>query len=833
MIDTIEEWNKLHRYLSNPIDILPILNNQYYSRLVNVLNDKKAAYIDILMAYRDALNVPDTGCILPLPKNLPTPNDLILKLTDLEFDSFHHCLVTATCENPIDIRHQQSIFSLENRRNIAEFPIDNALQKKLKDPDYKVYRGSGQKNAVRLALTTERSNTLIINIPTGVGKTLVINAVTAYSARNELTLVIVPTTALAIEQSQRMKSALEKMDECHGGEYVWYGSQSELIKRDIKARIRNGEQKVLFVSPESACRSLLPILFEYSKQNKISNIIIDEAHIVEQWGATFRPDFQILAALIKKLRTLSTRGIKCILMSATYTSQTIRTLKELYGVTGKDVIEIHGSFIRPEISYKVIECFDDTEHLDTITRAIIQLPKPLILYCLTKEMVAILYNHLAQIIGLRRLATFTADTSDLNRKSIIKLWNDGDLDIIIATSAFGVGMDKTNIRTVIHAEVPENLDRYYQDVGRAGRDGVACQSLLIYKKESFDTAKRINSETLITTTKGFDRWKTLWNHKILSEGKVVLDLRRFRYGLDQESRANQEWNWRTLLLMQRAGFINVEFRNVLKPEWSPEYNDIQYQNLVNEYFEDYYSQIEITILEDQHLNLSFWEDKISRQRNIELEQSTLRFNLLQSWIMNPVSQCFGKILQDFYKLENSVPQYSCYSCPKCENSNSLTKPSRILGKFSFVDGFIYSAEWQAPLDKFNKQQYIYYPSNNMSEKKLVRNWRTWIAKLIEQGAVSSIVCTSQVAEAIIKQLPKGLDNFWMHESIDDVIYDELLWPQLILVSPNRESLPTFGWIDYPVIIIAPDNILQQRNANRKWWETNQTSLSLNNFLASL
>lgn len=829
----MDEFNKLHEYLLKQESDKPELTNQYFVRLLNVIDDVAAENSDILMAYRDALSVTNCGDSLPLINKLISSDNKLFKPFDLNYDNFHNNLKKTANEHTVFGEELNSIFDLDNRRNIAEFPIDLSLQKKLNNNEYQTYRGSGQKYAVRLALTTERSNTLIVNLPTGVGKTLVAHSVCAYSKASELSIIIVPTTALAIEQGERMKEIFETMDECHGGEYVWYGKQSELSKRDIKERIKNGEQRVLFVSPESACRSLLPTLLESAKNNKISNIIIDEAHIVEQWGATFRPDFQILAALISRLREQSSLGLKCILMSATFTAKCINTLKELYRTSNKEVIEVHGSFIRPEISYKVHKCNDDKDHMMAISRSVVELPKPLIIYCTTRDKVQEISKHINQELGLNRVTTFTGDTSEEDRKLIIGSWNNDDLDIIIATSAFGVGMNKNNIRAIIHAEVPENIDRYYQDVGRCGRDGKASQAVLIFQESSFDVARSINSQKLITIAKGFDRWKTLWDHRKVADNKILLDLRKFRYGLDRESRSNQEWNWRTLLLMQRSGFIRIEFRDVSHPEWSSDFSESEYHAIVSEYYDKYYNEILITILNDQHLNFSVWEKDVALRRESEIKHNMHGLNLLESWITNPNSRCFGEILQEYYTLEYCVPEYSCSNCPHCSSINRVSKASRTLGKFSSIKGYKQQNNWLKPLTNFRTLQYVYYPnSSNVTDKKLIRTWKTWLANLLEKGAIQLITCEPILAELISKQLPKGMDKFWMYEPLQESVSDETLWPQLVIVSPLLPQLPSIGWVNSPILLLAPDDIFEENNQYRKWWEVKQSSLSLTNFLSS-
>ena len=153
-------------------------------------------------------------------------------------------------------------------------------------------------------------------------------------------------------------------------------------------------------------------------------------------------------------------------------------------------------------------------------------------------------------------------TSREERESVVTKWRDGLLDIVVATSAFGLGIDYPHARSVIHACVPETLDRFYQEVGRGGRDGRAALSLIAPKPSDFRVAERICLQKVITVDRGLERWAALFlgkrstgDHRFAvrvdgSPGMTADDI-------DMTGDWNSDWNLRTLALMARAGLVRL------------------------------------------------------------------------------------------------------------------------------------------------------------------------------------------------------------------------------------------------------------------------------------
>lgn len=839
----ITEWHDLQAALFKS-DLTLNLTNNYYKRLLILLLDSNATNIDKLLAYKDALKAcPIKDINLPLRIDV---NDDELVSLGLTVDAFRNTLYLSNGQKDRpSLFHSDAtkpLYEMQKRRNIESYPMDPSLIARLNNKGFSHYKGAAQKMSVRVALLSERNNTLIINLPTGVGKTLVAHSLAAFSEDKELTLIIVPTTGLAIEQGNRIQELFQTMNMDHGGSYFWHGQQTGQQHNDIRQRIRDGAQKVLVTSPESACRSLLPTLFYTAKNNLLANIVIDEAHIVEQWGVSFRPDFQIFSALVHALREKSVSGIKCTLMSATFTQNSIEVLTELFGVPSKQPIEVHGGFLRPEIQYKVHKVNSDQEHQQAIWQAISELPKPMIIYAVKREDAQIVYNNI-KVKGIGRIKLFTGATDNNKREKIIERWKKNEVDIVVATSAFGVGMDKTDVRSIVHIAAPENIDRFYQEVGRSGRDGNASQSLLIYQEQDFETAQTLNNIKLISVDLGLGKWQSLWHHGRASEnGKRVVDLRTIHQGLSYQSISNQEWNWRTLLLMQRSGLINIEFMEPTPPQWDPSVNEQEYKKSVSSYYTSYYNEVNIVPLNDNHLDRNTWDSKVGPQRVKEKRHQTNNFSVLKNWVRNHTSACLSKTLSEFYTIHNILPELTCGGCPSCEAQNSVTQFFPTLGRNAQVYGLNKCNKWPEGLSFNTLHQSIYYTIENKTNRDpvraLIRNSITWITSLLENKQINIIGTDAKHIGLIQGSLPKGFNRFWAFEPLNPLPYsnfseDNAYWPELVIVPDSYTQFPKFGDNKSTKLILAKQELPAFSDPNKQWRSVDQHAISLNNFLLSI
>lgn len=460
---------------------------------------------------------------------------------------------------PTDLPVFEDVFLEANVRSNWERPIDPFLGEA---SGFSHYVSPGQREAVRSALLLPPGETLIVGLPTGSGKSFVAQApVLAHGLESGLTLCVVPTTALVLDQARQMADILKRR---FPGKPIppiaWHSNLTPETRGTIKAAIRTGQQGVLYCSPEAVVGALLPALYEAARHNLISYIVVDEAHLVSQWGDGFRPAFQMLAGVRRGLlAACPTTKFRTILMSATLAPDTIETIDALFG-PARAVQMVASVYLRPEPQYWVHRDDQPARKRAKVLEILRHAPRPFILY-VTKRDDAKAWLKLLEAEGYSRVVSFHGETPHAKRVAAIDAWSKNELDGIVATSAFGVGIDKRDVRTVIHAAVPETLDRFYQEVGRGGRDGCRSASFLIYSQEEIEVARGIAAPSLISDDLAFERWAAMYDSSTKLDDVGLLreiDLSTVPERLRQESDYNEAWNMRTLIMMARAKMLDLE-----------------------------------------------------------------------------------------------------------------------------------------------------------------------------------------------------------------------------------------------------------------------------------
>ncbi|MEI7451186.1 MAG: protein DpdF, partial [Desulfomonile sp.] len=346
---------------------------------------------------------------------------------------------------------------------------------------YTTYFCPGQREAIRASFLMRHGHTLIVNLPTGSGKSLVGQApALVHKQDGNLVLFVVPTVALAIDQERQMKEYFNKNKELDRlWPLAWHAGLSGEDRHEIRSRMRYGTQRILFTSPEAIMTSLLREVFDVARSGMLGYLVIDEAHLVTQWGDEFRPEFQGLAAIRNAmLRQSGEYAFRTLLLSATFTAETIETLASLFGPRDK-VDLVSAVHLRPEPQYWFSRANHSDDKQSKVLEALRHAPRPFILYVTRPKEAEHWHSLLKSRVGLNRIECFHGKTDYSSRYRIIQAWTENKLDGIVATSAFGLGIDKQDVRTIIHATIPETVDRFYQEVGRGGRDGKTSVSLLI------------------------------------------------------------------------------------------------------------------------------------------------------------------------------------------------------------------------------------------------------------------------------------------------------------------------------------------------------------------
>ncbi|MAM89552.1 MAG: DEAD/DEAH box helicase [unclassified Hahellaceae] len=803
------------------------VSEPYFLRLLKVVHDPYAGPSDKVKACQDALCCAVAHGIGDASLELPS-----VRVKDVQLDQaslrFNPLTGRISLREYMLSDDQLAVYRREQRRFLFQPNIDVALSKALKSESYVHYNGLGQQAAVRTTLTSPEDSTLFINLPTGCGKTLVAQALVLFSPSHKVNLIVVPTVGLAIEQANRIKELLAQTGADHGGPYAWYGSQNPDERQSLLEKIQAGTQRVLFCSPEAVTGSLSPYLFQLAENGQIGSLVVDEAHLVDAWGAEFRPEFQMLAPLAQSLQRVSKAGFRKVLMSATFNPDTLDTLKNLFCSADKLAIEVNGSFLRPEPSYDIVKTESREEHRDKTLEALWTMPRPLILYT-TKVEEAESWHSLLKFEGFQRVGLFHGETNTQQRERLIEAWHKGDLDVMVATSAFGVGMNKSDVRSVLHAAVPENLDRFYQESGRGGRDGNASLAKMIYYPEQLEVAQNLATSKLITSELGLVRWNGMRRNAHQSEdGYWKVSLATLHKGLDRNSKRNRSWNWRTLLLMRRAGLIDIHLRAFSPPvlldgeEWSSE----SYQERLEISYREYSEIIDVEIIEDGHKDEGFWLEVVNPRRDREKDSQRKAYKALEKWIKNPrIKLC--EHLGDFYTHEGIAPEVACGGCPGCR-FDGLEPFSPTLGFADEVTGW--HAAYGTTEQRFGSSVTFVHYSQLSSPRVLLQEWRHWISDLLNKGEIQAVRAHQDTLEQLQKCLPPGIRKFWC--SIDER-EDDSRWAELVLLMPHETEIPDLGFVDSPRIVVAPDNIPSNKNPYRKWWETNQYSIELEHFVRQL
>ena len=382
---------------------------------------------------------------------------------------------------------------------------------------------------------------------------------------------MVPTIALAIDQQASASRLFGKLT---GVNPVFFAADD-----NAEATIQTVKEKrtrLLFTSPE-ACVSgrLRRVLDEFANKESgwFANLVIDEAHLIETWGAQFRVEFQILAVARRSWQIASGGKLRTFLFSATMTQRCRELLQQMFS-NGEVPSEFVCQRLRPEIRYYSHQFASVSERDRAVRSALWHLPRPAILY-VTKQDDAESFVANLRAEGFQRVACFHGETLRCERREILQRWKQNELDLIVATSAFGVGVDKPDVRAVVHACYPENLDRYYQEVGRGGRDGWTSVSLLLTAPSDRRVAEGI-TVSLMTPGMIQERWAAMFAQAEprghLHYALPVAARRRELLGARTYGE-NIRWNKRLLLQLHRADkleLIDLEFRPPASPEDDPE-----------------------------------------------------------------------------------------------------------------------------------------------------------------------------------------------------------------------------------------------------------------------
>jgi ATP-dependent DNA helicase RecQ len=526
---------------------------------------------------------------------------------------------------------------------------------------YGAWRSPAQKEAVWLALNAAPGQTTLIVLPTGMGKSLCFQLLALFGAG--LTVVVVPTVALAIDQC---KSAERVFQNIPGVNPLYFAAQDpDVDPEHVVHAIRAGQCRIVFTSPE-ACVSgrLRKVIEETAADGRLENLVIDEAHLVDTWGVFFRVDFQVLAGLRHRWLERSRGRIRTLLLSATITPTCRTTLKELFPSYGTICDqEFLYQQLRAEMVYFDRQFDSEAERDNAVFECAWHLPRPAIFYTTKVDEAESLYRRLRHEHGFQRVGCFHGETSPKQRRQLLTQWRNDELDLMVATSAFGLGVDKPDIRAVVHACYPEDLNRYYQEVGRSGRDGYSSVCVMLSAPKDIHVAGNLTpkllGERLIQL-----RWQSLWNsRRPVNDDENIWELclnsKRRKYIGVRTWSENVRWNTRLILQLLRGAKLRL-----LNVRYDTDEDDSDPQEWV-----------QVQLLSGFSPDSPKVGESILEQRNEEI--ANLRRGLAQIGNFLQSEKCISRILRDLYGEDT---RRVCGGCRWCRREG---RPVGVLPRVEF------------------------------------------------------------------------------------------------------------------------------------------------------
>ncbi|MCC3605014.1 MAG: hypothetical protein JGK24_17760 [Microcoleus sp. PH2017_29_MFU_D_A] len=552
-------------------------------------------------------------------------------------------------------------------------------------------------------------------------------------------------------------------------------------------------------------------------------VVIVPQYLREQWLQELENKFYLsdfLSEFADRVQVLAVEDVDRVSPNAALGFLILDTLETLFGKPGPFQV-ISAVQLRPEPSYWFAWCQSAEIRKQRLIEAVYHLPRPLIVYATKREDVRRWQQDLLRA-GFKRCAMMTGESSTTERSQLIQDLRERRVDIVVATSAFGLGVDQSDVRAVIHACIPETIDRFYQEVGRGGRDGKAAISLALHTDEDLKIAKYLNEKSAITIERGLQRWESMFLKKepsIDGRFRVLVNIPPSLQlaDIDMNSEQNQAWNIRTLTLMSRASLIEMD------ADRPPLIKNFESKNAYQKAWELHRESRFIRILDESHLKKQTWEQKVEPIRQQSQNRSYKNLELMRE-ALRP-ERCISEILAEAYTIgDRAIPEprkqvivsRACGGCPVCRKNRE-----------SIFSGIMPApiSVWQNPKLFVGKElerllagdnlMLIFYES--MEEKSWKRKSPQVFQWLTEQG-IKNLVVTREFHSTLIKEPNLIPDAFlFLFEKYQPILMPRI--PTLIFhppgkaipekyLSPNRTS-------DAPLIIVLPVDTADPSRNDRK------------------
>ncbi len=356
----------------------------------------------------------------------------------------------------------------ENKNKVTELDLYASLKKYF---GFSRFKGL-QEEVIKSILAGK--NTFVV-MPTGGGKSLCYQLPALM--QNGTAIVVSPLIALMKNQVD----ALRALSSEEGVAHVLNSSLNKTEVKRVKTDISRGVTKLLYVAPESLTKEEY---VEFLQDQEISFLAIDEAHCISEWGHDFRPEYRNLKSIIQRIG----HNIPIIGLTATATPKVQEDILKNLGMP--DANTFKASFNRPNLYYEIRP---KTKNIDSdIIRFVKQNEgKSGIIYCLSRKRVEELAQAL-QVNGIKAVP-YHAGLDSKTRVKHQDMFLMEDADVVVATIAFGMGIDKPDVRFVIHNDIPKSIESYYQETGRAGRDGGEGHCLAFYSYKDVEKLEKFMS----------------------------------------------------------------------------------------------------------------------------------------------------------------------------------------------------------------------------------------------------------------------------------------------------------------------------------------------------
>ncbi len=359
-------------------------------------------------------------------------------------------------------------------------------------------------------------NDALALLPTGGGKSVCFQV--PAMCRDGLTLVISPLIAL-------MKDQVSNLQQRGIPAAAVYSGMNRRAVEIVFDRAAEGAYKLLYMSPE---RLQTDMARQRLQRMKVDLIAVDEAHCISQWGYDFRPPYLLIAELRPLLP-----GVPVLALTATATAEVVDDIQQKLGFRQANVFR--QGFSRPNLSYAVLY---EHRKRDKLIDILQRVPGSSVVYVRTRGEA----EHTASFLRQRGLSAdyYHAGLSPVQRSKKQDRWKDGATRIMVSTNAFGMGIDKPDVRSVVHLNLPDNLEAYFQEAGRAGRDGHRAYAVLLYEPVDADNLRKTWAASYPSPDEVRRVYQALCSHAGMAIGAgmgegIGIDLQQFAhtFSLDQ------------------------------------------------------------------------------------------------------------------------------------------------------------------------------------------------------------------------------------------------------------------------------------------------------------